>query len=644
MDYCILVTISRNTISFRYNRVDGDNRFVDFPQDGAVEIPFAIECVGNDFVIGKRAFEAATKNLAPNAFANIFDTCKEMKTFRFAGRDEQVNKLPFYAIKYYLSKILSDCFYGEKGTIDSNVSKLPLIFLFTPELDTDKKLFISSPFERGGFQNLCSMSYHQLLLPTIMNSLPESQRKKAVVMVSVDERDLLLHIYDSKTNKEIGDAIRIDGQGCDPRLKQAADLIWNRLYYYNYQPREQEDNILKEAALRFLNSNENSINDRLCMSDGSMQDYYLSRGELDISPRGEAYRLISYHLNSVLSNNDLQIQQCQIILVGNAATDYFDSIFNQMPSSVPIKKVLAKEKNQMLSQLLSMVKEVNYEVSKLFPSNRPKVTAPPVVPAVLPSLTDKKHVRTIIADIKGKVRSNDYKGALDKYEELKAWLIQNHFSDWDVELQALERDIKKPMISESESPKPDKPQMPAQKETKVPLTDDVKIVKRDARRTLADIKAKARNGRKEEALKSLIGLEESLHRKRIVEFDSEMERIMQEYALLGSEKIPLETKKNSSANKNSKAECLLLQGNFKEAKRQYALEGNSNMAQECSKLIKVQKDIELYASGLESARRSRNPITKRNAIKEMEDGMALYQKYALATKEIEQLIEQYKTI
>lgn len=32
--------------------MDGDNRFVDFMQDGGSEMPFAIECVGNEFVIG----------------------------------------------------------------------------------------------------------------------------------------------------------------------------------------------------------------------------------------------------------------------------------------------------------------------------------------------------------------------------------------------------------------------------------------------------------------------------------------------------------------------------------------------------------------------------------------------------------------
>lgn len=36
--------------------------------------------------------------------------------------------------------------------------------------------------------------------------------------------------------------------------------------------------------------------------------------------------------------------------------------------------------------------------------------------------------------------------------------------------------------------------------------------------------------------------------------------------------------------------------------------------------------------------------SKQNAIRELENGMALYRQYGLSTLEIEQLIEQYQTI
>ena len=652
MNYCILVTISRNSISFRYNRMDGDNRFVDFMQDGGSEMPFAIECVGNEFVIGKSALESATKQLAPNAFANIFDTCKEMRTFRFAGRDEQLNKLPFYAIKDYVGKILSDRFYGEVGNIDNNVSKLPLVFLFTPELDTDKKLFITSPFEKGGFQNICSISYHQLLLPIIMDSLPEKQKPKVAIMVSVDKNDLILQFYDAVTDKSLADLVRIEGQGSDPRLKQAIDLIWAGLNNYNYQPREPEENVLRDAALKFLNSNLRTVNDVLCMSDGSMQDYCLSRDELDMSAIGEACRLVSHHLNETLINNGLRIQQCQIILVGNAATDYFENIFSQMALAYPVKKVLEKEKNLMLDRLLSLVKKANYEVSNLFSKRTENIVVPPYSFSSsennaihTPSPTDKRKVRIMMADIKAKLRGSDVKGAYAIYDELKLWLERNGFHDCDVELEnvikGVARVVKTPSHSEEKQHPVPKPI--SENPKKSPVVD-LKKLQREFHRKTADIKALLRTGRKDDAVIALEKLEVHLHHDNVHAFDSDLADIRKEYGLNDAVNVKRDIPVAPAKKTMSDAEKMLQKGQFAEAKRKFASEGNSEMAQACSKLIRAKRSIASYASGLDSVRRSRNVTSKQNAIKELENSLALYRQYGLVTKEIEQLIELYKSI
>lgn len=653
MNYCILVTISRNSISFRYNRMDGDNRFVNFMQDGGSEMPFAIECVGNEFVIGKSALESATKQLAPNAFANIFDTCKEMRTFRFAGRDEQLNKLPFYAIKDYVGKILSDCFYGEVGNIDSNVSRLPLVFLFTPELDTDKKLFITSPFEKGGFQNICSISYHQLLLPIVMDSLPEKKKPKVAIMVSVDKNDLILQFYDAVTDKLLADLVRIKGQGSDPRLKQAMDLIWAGLNNYNYQPREPEENVLRDAALKFLNSNLRTVNDVLCMSDGSMQDYCLSRDELDMSAIGEACRLVSHHLNEALINKGLSIQQCQIILVGNAATDYFENIFSQMALAYPVKKVLEKEKNLMLDRLLSLVKKANYEVSNLFSKRTENIVVPPYSSSLsdnnaihTPSHTDKRKVRIMMADIKAKLRGSDVKGAYAIYDELKLWLEQNSFHEWDVELEnvikGVDRVVKEPSPSEDKQHPVPKPT--SENPKKSPVVD-LKKLRREFHRETADIKALVRTGRKDDAVIALEKLEVRLHHDKVHAFDSDLADIRKEYGLIDAVKIILDNPVASAKKTKSEAEKMLQKGLFAEAKRKFASEeGNSEMAQVCSKLIRAKRNIASYASGIDSIRRSHNVTSKQNAIKELENSLALYRQYGLETIDIEQLIEQYKTI
>ena len=633
--------------------MDGDNRFVNFMQDGGSEMPFAIECVGNEFVIGKSALESATKQLAPNAFANIFDTCKEMRTFRFAGRDEQLNKLPFYAIKDYVGKILSDCFYGEVGNIDSNVSRLPLVFLFTPELDTDKKLFITSPFEKGGFQNMCSISYHQLLLPIVMDSLPEKKKPKVAIMVSVDKNDLILQFYDAVTDKLLADLVRIKGQGSDPRLKQAMDLIWAGLNNYNYQPREPEENVLRDAALKFLNSNLRTVNDVLCMSDGSMQDYCLSRDELDMSAIGEACRLVSHHLNEALINKGLSIQQCQIILVGNAATDYFENIFSQMALAYPVKKVLEKEKNLMLDRLLSLVKKANYEVSNLFSKRTENIVVPPYSSSLsdnnaihTPSHTDKRKVRIMMADIKAKLRGSDVKGAYAIYDELKLWLEQNSFHEWDVELEnvikGVDRVVKEPSPSEDKQHPVPKPT--SENPKKSPVVD-LKKLRREFHRETADIKALVRTGRKDDAVIALEKLEMRLHHDKVHAFDSDLADIRKEYGLIDAVKIILDNPVASAKKTKSEAEKMLQKGLFAEAKRKFASEeGNSEMAQVCSKLIRAKRNIASYASGIDSIRRSHNVTSKQNAIKELENSLALYRQYGLETIDIEQLIEQYKTI
>lgn len=90
---------------------------------------------------------------------------------------------------------------------------------------------------------------------------------------------------------------------------------------------------------------------------------------------------------------------------------------------------------------------------------------------------------------------------------------------------------------------------------------------------------------------------------------------------------------------------LLQKGLFAEAKRKFASEeGNSEMAQACSKLIRAKRNIASYVSGIDSVRRSHNLTSRQNALKELENCMALYRQYGLSSVEIEQLIEQYKTI
>lgn len=366
VNYCILVTITADAIAFRYNRSDGDNRFVDYAPNGEVNMPFAILCTGNKFVIGRSAYEAACHNHNPNAYANIFSTCTASRTFKFADRDEPLGKLPYYAIRCYIEQILSNIFYNQTGTLESNVARLPLMFLFGPELDTNKQRFILSPFEEGGFQNMRDYNYARLLLPVVASQTPPSDRKRVsgVVLVSVDGDDLLVQLYDAVRHEPLGNVVRIDGQGRDPRIGEAANHIWNCLYNYNYKDRALEEHILREAAERFLSSTAQEVNDVLRMSDGTMQDYMLRRTELDMSAASTASRMVLYQLGNELARHGLSAQQCRVVLAGRAATDYFENLFAQGRWALPITKVTAREKQMLLDRLLGDVKASGYNLGR----------------------------------------------------------------------------------------------------------------------------------------------------------------------------------------------------------------------------------------------------------------------------------------
>ena len=69
MKFCILIELSKERISFLYNRSDSDNGFVPFEGQGS--LPLAIYCDGNHMEIGQFAVNEANKK-NPNAFIDVF--------------------------------------------------------------------------------------------------------------------------------------------------------------------------------------------------------------------------------------------------------------------------------------------------------------------------------------------------------------------------------------------------------------------------------------------------------------------------------------------------------------------------------------------------------------------------------------------
>lgn len=670
VNYCILVTITADAIAFRYNRSDGDNRFVDYAPNGEVNMPFAILCTGNKFVIGRSAYEAACHNHNPNAYANIFSTCTASRTFKFADRDEPLGKLPYYAIRCYIEQILSNIFYNQTGTLESNVARLPLMFLFGPELDTNKQRFILSPFEEGGFQNMRDYNYARLLLPVVASQTPPPDRKRVsgVVLVSVDGDDLLVQLYDAVRHEPLGNVVRIDGQGRDPRIGEAANHIWNCLYNYNYKDRALEEHILREAAERFLSSTAQEVNDVLRMSDGTMQDYMLRRTELDMSAASTASRMVLYQLGNELARHGLSAQQCRVVLAGRAATDYFENLFAQGRWALPITKVTAREKQMLLDRLLGDVKASGYNFGKggtagHKPERNP---GPPPEPPAGPTGTEvpgadddpllviryKRRVEIMVREAKAKIAAADYKAARSKIKGLLDELHNAPVHAYDAQLEELLAQIPQTAPTPKPQPAPDnatagQPQPPApqpeltEREVRMrlaPLREMVKTNYKQAEAEFAYLKAQAK----------LIG-------------KATLDRKMQEFAHLFAKVQTVETKtkstgcaipnsdktnvKKETVAPKSKAATLLSQGRYQEAKKAFAMAHDSTMSALCTKLIKYTMRVErAIKPELVSVKTTHNHTKAQAYLKDLLELHECQQQAGIDTTETDTLVEAYKKI
>lgn len=156
---------------------------------------------------------------------------------------------------------------------------------------------------------------------------------------------------------------------------------------------------------------------------------------------------------------------------------------------------------------------------------------------------------------------------------------------------------------------------------------------------MAEAKAKARCGNKEEAVNIAKTLLARLHADGERSFDEEITTFISEHT------APVQKPKpGTKPAQVSRATKLLQDGRFAEAKKEFAKEQNSEMAQVCTSLIKSTKTIEMYSSGLESVKRNKNKSAVALALKALTETRQLYDKHNIDTQKIDSLITEYKQL
>lgn len=627
MNFCILIELSKKKISFLYNRSDGESKFAPFVGEGFT-LPLAIYCFGNDIQIGQFAIDEAMHQ-SPHAYTDVFQTMKTVGMYKYKGNEYHYNTLLKNAIEKYLTHFFDSVLIGQYGRLEQNIASMPLCFVFNSDIDENERLFVKDCFVKGGYSNLATIDYDQIVVEASTFST------NYAVCVTSDGKDLFMSLYETKTHKYLGSSV-MPNRGRDPRVETAVSKLWKSLGYENYYlNQDTEIPILTKIAEDFLSSGELELQQNVLFSDGYARECFLSMRELNDYRYNDDGKIVS-DLKNLLQKQNISPLDCTIVLKGKAANNgYFKHIFNGEFNS--LLNVNDSFRTRVLTQLLKDIKGADYKFATGVPQ-QPKV----------PTGLQKREVRSKIAEIKGKIRIKNYSEAKKLANILLDDLHDQGYSMWDVEIDSILKEI--PLGGSSTepttSPKPSEPVLPKPIEPKTvePKKEEPKKYQREVRTQIAGAKAKIRKGDLSSAITLLSSLKKSMNEKGIYDFDKSIDEVLNTINVPAkSDSTEKEVFTTSTVKMVSEAEQLLASGKFPEAKRAFAAESNSAMAQICSELIKSKRTITLYQSGLESAKRSSNKTTAATAIRELSSLLKIYKTYNIDSTSIEELINNYKS-
>lgn len=644
MIFCVLIELSKKKISFLYNRSDGENKLAPF-NDECQALPLAIFCQGNDIQIGQYAINEAL-NKSPYAFTDIFSVMKTVGTYKYRGEEFHYNTLLFNAIQKYLSFFFDSVLIGQQGRLEQNVSNMPLCFMFNSDVNENERLFVRDCFEKGGFGNVAITDYDQLVIEASEYPTPN------VICVTSDGTDLYVGIYKTENAQHITSLI-IKDHGKDPRVDATVEKLWESIGYDSYYlDAEKERKILLQVAENFLSSSDIEFQEKVMFTDGVSRECFVSKNQLDYIIIRSDGKIISDIKNALIRHN-IDIKECTVVLKGKAANNsYFEKVFKE---EFLVKHVNDSFHSKVLKQLLADIKESNYRFTSEVTSRNPITQTPQIQkPRISPAL--KRTVKVKIADINAKIRNKDRKGAKSIADKLLAELHEQDVHDWDVEIKSIMSNMPLTPEEPQEEPTNQPPETPKnRKEDKV----DPKKYQREVRTTIAEIKGKIRIKDYSTADSLLSSLESKLHKEGVYDYDGQLEEVKKEIVITtpqpigkprseAKEKPQIDNTKTKTevkaTHKLSPAEKLLTQGKFADAKRAFASEGDSKMAQVCSDFIKSKRVIEQYKMGLEAAKRNKNQTTIANALRDLEKYQKLYKQYNVEYNELEIIINNYKSI
>ena len=663
MKYCLLIHISRDFISFSYNK-EGDKVFVPYGDEPIK--PLAVYCQGNEISIGRFALSEAQKG---NRFAhaNLFDAISSTELIEYKGQKYDINKLLFFAMEKYVAEFFDKILMRSEGSLEDNRAHFPVVLLFNPDLRFHERDYVVKSLIGGGYSNLLRVNVSSLFEKVIDSQLDPNS---IPIFVGSDGYNL----YCESEKAKLPEIIMMEKVCMDPRVDRALRIMRMDILHQGYDEyrsdKEADKKLLRKRATDFLNSSQREKMFSAQLSDGFTYDLFLERSVFGISSGSISDEaMIAFdNLKTALTATGNQISQCCIVLADrDASTDYVANLFRHYFNNVIC--ITDKQRILALQMLVDKVVSYNYEFPSsqtMTPSEADKVLAAgkfkearelfrrmnsPAVENKIAICTscikDERKIREF-SSMPKEVRIREKQELLDI---VSRWARLGVGEDYiQMQIKAIESlaDGKVTVINGDEQIAEDT----NSGDNPPPPPIDIKILNRKWRETKAIANGFLRERKSSEAQKELQRFIDTYKKKGADVTEAELmlndiEKSCKKESSIPKVDGPKEKTKQVKSNKVSKelyGVKLMKEAKFKEAREWFTEQKLIAKAADCTALIKATRQIRAFKAEMPSVRNNRNLQLAKSHLYDMMSWREKYIQYGLDTKDLDEIIISYKSI
>lgn len=663
MKYCLLIHISRDFISFSYNKEE-DKVFV--PYGDELIKPLAVYCQGNEISIGKFALSEAQKG---NRFAhaNLFDAISSTELIEYKGQKYDINKLLFFAMEKYVAEFFDKILMRSEGSLEDNRAHFPVVLLFNPDLRFHERDYVVKSLIGGGYSNLLRVNVSSLFEKVIDSQLDPNG---IPIFVGSDGYNL----YCESEKAKLPEIIMMEKVCMDPRVDRALRIMRMDILHQGYDEyrsdKESDKKLLRKRATDFLNSSQREKMFSAQLSDGFTYDLFLERSVFGISSGSISDEaMIAFdNLKTALTATGNQISQCCIVLADrDASTDYVANLFRHFFNNVIC--ITDKQRIHALQMLVDKVVSYNYE----FPSNQTmtpceadkmlaagkfkearelfrRMNSPAVenkIAICTSCIKDERKIREF-SSMPKEVRMREKQEHLDIVSRWARFGVGEDYIQ--VQVKAIESltDGRVTVINGDEQIAEDR----NSGDNPPPPPIDIKILNRKWRETKAMANGFLRERKLSEAQRELQRFINTYKKKGADVAEAEqmltdIEKSCKKESSIPRADGPKEKTKEVESNQVSKelyGVKLMKEAKFKEAREWFTEQKLIAKAADCTALIKATRQIRAFKAEMPSVRNSRNLQLAKSHLDDMMSWREKYIQYGLDTKDLDDIIISYKSI